>query len=90
MTNNDDIIIDMTDKNTRDKVILVTAVHALAIELRTGMTMSRGASPLEVARRFGFKRRTKKDALRFLVLALQEIDPQYVPARTVQSVLDSI
>lgn len=82
--------IDMTDANTRDKVILLTAATALAMELRLGMKMGRGASPLDVARRYGFKRRTKKDALRFLVLLLQELDPQYTPAPRIQSVLDSL
>lgn len=89
MTNND-IIIDMTDDITRNKVILLTAISALAIEVRTGMKMSRGASPLDVARRFGFKRRTKKDALRFLVLVMQELEPTYAPGPRVQSVLDSL
>ena len=87
MTNN---MIDMTLPSNRAKVILLTAIHALTIELRTGMKMSRGANPLDALRRLGFTGRTKKAGLLYAIDTLKDLDPDYTPSKTVQSVLDSL
>lgn len=84
MTNNDKAIaLDMTDPTIRARVILVTIISGLTLELGTGMTSSRGRSPLQVLKAdFGFKG-NKKAGLKFAIEELQKLDPGYVPgART--------
>jgi len=93
MTNNNSLpptILDMTDPELRDKVILLTAIAGLTIEIRTGMVVSRGTSPMDVARRYGFSGRLKKLALKFMVEELTKRDPGYVPKHRVQMILDTI
>jgi len=93
MTNNNSLpptILDMTDPELRDKVILLTAIAGLTIEIRTGMVVSRGTSPMDVARRYGFSGRLKKLALKFMVEELSKRDPEYTPKHRVQMILDTI
>lgn len=89
MTNNN-IALDLTDIPTRNKVILVTAISGMTIEIRTGMKVSRGESPLGIAKRLGFTGRSRKQALPFLIQKMQELDPEYTPGKTTQIVLDSL
>lgn len=63
-TTNGATAIDMTDLHTRRYVQLAAVKQALSIEVRTGLTMSRGRPPLLVAQEMGVtSKRTKKGAL---------------------------
>lgn len=56
--------IDMTDDATREAVMLISAESALALELNTGMKLSRGFSALKAAKHYGFTDKgTKHGAL---------------------------
>lgn len=69
----------------------LTIASGLAIELRTGMKMSRHGSGIQAAQLHGFipeGRTTKKKALAGVVAALKELRPDYVPNSTVQGALD--
>lgn len=83
-------MIDMTDTNTRSKVVLVTVISALTIEIKTGMKMSRGVQPVAVLKRdFGFEGRMKKAALKFAVELIQELDPEYEVSERTAAALNS-
>lgn len=80
--------IDMTNPTTRNLVILHTVTSALAIELGTGLKASRGRSPMQVLRAdFGFTGRSKKDALRFAVDQILELDPTYTVRNYIRELL---
>jgi len=70
-------------------VRLLAIAHSLALEINTGMKMSRGLSPLAVAQRDGItSKRTKKGALRDVVAAIKQahIDqgrPAYEPSSVI-------
>lgn len=76
--------IDMTDADTRSKVVLVTIIAGLTIEIGTGMKVSRGVSPIEALKRdFGFTGRQKKPALKHAIAEMKKLDPTYeASART--------
>lgn len=94
MTNNDSIskafTLDMTNQRIADLTVMLTAVSALAIEIRTGMTTSRGRGPMDVARKFGFEGRLKSKAIIFLEEKIKELDPTHKPLPSVQKVLDGL
>jgi hypothetical protein len=55
--------------------------------IRTGMKVSRGSTPIDALRRFGFEGRTKKAALKFAISKVQELDPTYTPSANTLLVL---
>lgn len=68
------------------KVTVLQVVHALALEVGTGMKISRHGSALQAAK---LQRvvpetcRSKKAALKLAVDHMKELDPEYVPGRSV-------
>lgn len=57
---------------------LATFAHALALEINTGLKMSRGLSVLANAQRSGYTdKRTKKGALRDIIALQRELLPSY-------------
>lgn len=75
--------INMNNSHTRNRVVLVTIISALTIEVKTGMTVSRGVQPLAALKRdFGFKGRTKRQGLQFAVDTMIDMDPEYIMGRT--------
>lgn len=76
MTNS--FALDMSDLDTRKKVVLLTIISGLTIEIMTGMKVSRGVSPIAALKRdFNFTGRTKVIALNFAVQQMMELDPQW-------------
>lgn len=81
-------IIDMTDLETREKVVLVTIIYGLTIELGTGMKVSRGVQPLQALKRnYPDFRGNKRKGLQFAVDAMRLLDPEYQPSKQVLSIL---
>ena len=80
-------IFNMLSNPIRDRVVLLTVISALTIEVKTGMTTSRGAQPVAVLKRdFGFTGRQKKVALRYAIEKMQELEPSFAPsARTLEA-----
>lgn len=63
---------------------LLALAHALAIEINTGMSTSRGRKPLAIVQGDGItEARTKRAALRDLVKHIQRLNPAYVPGSTI-------
>lgn len=52
------VALDMTNLETRNRVIAVSAYYALRLELQTGLKCKGNA--LQAARRLGFTSKTKK------------------------------
>jgi hypothetical protein len=72
-------IIDMSNLETRKKVVLITVISALTIEVKHGIKMSRGVQPMAVLKRdYGFTNPRKLAGLKFAIERLQELDPEYV------------
>jgi hypothetical protein len=80
--------IDMTNPDTRKKVVLVTVISALTIEVSHGIKMSRGVQPMAVLKRdYGFTNPRKLAGLKFAVETMKELDPEYVPSgRTLDAI----
>ena len=68
---------------------LISMAHALALEVNTGMKMSRGVSVLAIAQRDGItNKRTKKGALKDVVEYIQLVHeaegrPPWEPSETI-------
>lgn len=89
MTNNDAGFIDMTNLETRSKVVLLTVISGLTIEITTGMKVSRGVQPLAVLKRdYNFTGRTKKAGLKFALAEMIDLDPEYTPSARSLKALD--
>lgn len=80
MTNtNAGFAIDMTNPDTRRKVVLITIISGLALEIECpGLKVSRGVQPLAALKRdFDFKGRTKREGLQFAIDTMKSLDPDY-------------
>jgi hypothetical protein len=72
------------------KFTVLQVVHALALEVGTGMKISRHGSALQAAKLQGVVPatcRSKKAALKLAVSYLQELDPGYEPKGRVKLAL---
>lgn len=67
------------------------ALNALAIEINTGMQLTRYATGLEALRTRGLieGRTTKRAGLRKAVKAMRERHPEWTPGKSVQEALDA-
>jgi hypothetical protein len=66
----------------------VTIVHGLALEINTGMKMSRGISCLKVAQMDGHTvKRTKRGALLDMIEVMKKDYPDWVPSEPVTRAL---
>jgi hypothetical protein len=82
--------IDMTNLDTRKKVVLITVISALTIEVSDGIKMSRGVQPMAVLKRdYGFTNPRKLAGLKFAVETMQEFDPGYVVSAHTLEALDA-
>lgn len=75
-------LIDMTNKETAAKVVMLTLVSGLTIEVNTNGRVLVARAPnntLATARRLGFKGRTRKQALEWAVEQMVELVPDYQP-----------
>lgn len=78
----------MTNPETREKVVLVTIIHALAFEIVTKMKMSRNANAFAALKRdYPDFKGNKKAGLRYAIDRIKELDPEYTIGRTVQTAL---
>lgn len=69
-------------------VRLLAILHGLALEVNTGMKMSRGVSVLAVAQRDGLTvKRTKRGALKDVLAYVQKVNPDYQPGETITRAL---
>lgn len=75
-------MIDMTNLETRRKVVLLTIISGLSIELQTGMKVSRGVTPFGALKRDypDFKGKSRFEALEFALEKMMDLDPEYVPS----------
>lgn len=72
------------------KFTVLQVVHALALEVGTGMKISRHGSALQAAKLQQVVPetcRSKKAALKLAVAYMQNLDPGYEPGRSVQLAL---
>lgn len=66
----------------------ISLVHALALQVNTGMKLSRGISAIKIAQQDGHTtKRTAKGALRDTVQRLREVYPEYEPSEGVARAL---
>jgi len=82
--------IDMTNPDTRKKVVLLHIISGLGLELQIpGMRVSRGVQPLAALKRdySDFTGRTKKQGIQFAVTTMQELDPGYEPSPSIRQFL---
>lgn len=78
MSQNETIVIDTPDGIYMYR--LLSIAHSLAFEIKTGMKMSR-ISALKVAKADGLTKASRKPAaLRDVVAAIQERNPDYEPS----------
>lgn len=81
--------IDMTDETNRRKVRLLTIISGLAIEIRTGMKVSRGVQPLQALKHdFPDFKGNKKKGLKFAIDELKKLDDSYQPSTRILSALE--
>ena len=73
-------VIDMTNEDTRNKVVMVTLISALTIEVGIGIKMSRNVNTLATAKRLGFTGSRKAAALQWAVDTMKTLDPEYAPS----------
>ena len=82
--------IDMTNKETASKVVMLTLISGLALEIRCpGLKVTRGPSTISVAKRLGFTGRTRKKALEWAVEQMTIADPDYQPGWTTVAALQA-
>jgi hypothetical protein len=74
--------IDMSNLETRDKVVMVTLISALTIEVGIGLKMGRNVNTLATATRLGFTGSRKAAALQWAVDTMKTLDPAYTPSRS--------
>lgn len=87
MTENGGTIIEGPE-NIR-KFTVLQVIHALSLEIVTGMKISSRGSALDAARIQGIitGRKTRKQALEAAVAAMKELEPEYVPSKSVARAL---
>lgn len=84
--------IDMTDKELAAKVVMITLVSGLTLEVRTKGRVLVARAPnntIATARRLGFEGRTRRQALEWAVEQMVELDPDYQPGWTTVEALNT-
>jgi len=82
----DPIII--TGKDNMRKFHVLQVIHGLALEISTGMKLSRGGSLIKVAKQCGYtQKQTKVGALLDCVQLMTTLDPEYVVSERVSKAL---
>ena len=82
--------IDMRDAEVRFRVHIMQCVHGLALEINSGMKLSRHGSLLKLVQSsYGVRARTKRGALVEMVALLHASDPEWVESSSVVRALVS-
>lgn len=82
-----------TQERTISRFVLIQLIHGAALEINSGLQMSRHGNCLKAARIQGLigpkDRMTKKQLLHFAVAVMKDNEPDWEPASNVKKALEA-